>query len=442
MQRLPFRSLVATLIATVSLWASHHTVIINAKIFDGVHEKLIVGKKVLVENNIITRIADDVNETDATIIDAHGNVLIPGLIDAHTHLMVVDDFESAIYKDDQVYIAAVATEAAKRMLLRGFTTVRDAGGPVGGLKRAIDEGIVPGPRILPSNAFISQTAGHGDFNSAESYLSPHFTGIPDKADIYGWVKIADGVPEVQKAAREVLRSGATQLKVMASGSVTGAHDPIDATEFTYEELKALVTEADHWGTYVMVHAYGDRAVRNAIKAGVRSIEHGSMVNPDTLEMMKEKGIWLSPQCIASSKSVEEVGLKGTPAEPKFLEVKRNADKVFKLAKKYGLKIAWGTDTFGSLEFQAAQSEEFIARKAYFSDIEILRQVTSQNAQLLKLSGKRHPYQEGELGVIKEGAYADLLIVKGNPLKDVTILAHPETNILLIMKDGKVYKDAL
>jgi len=445
MNRLFYICISALITLTTALSASQgkEILITHAKIFDGMHNTLIEGRSILIKNNIITKIDTGIKPgTHTTVIDAKDHVLMPGLIDAHTHLMVVDDFEKAIYKDDQVYIAAVATEAAKRMLLRGFTTVRDAGGPVGGLKRAIDEGLVPGPRILPSNAFISQTGGHGDFNSAKSYLSPHFTGIPDKSEIYGWVKIADGVPEVQKAAREVLRSGATQLKVMASGSVTGAHDPIDATEYTYEELKALVTEAAHWGTYVMVHAYSDNAVRNAIKAGVKSIEHGTLVKHETLKLMKDKEIWLSPQCIASSKSVEEIGLKGTPAEPKFLEVKRHADKTFKIARKYGLKIAWGTDTFGSLEFQAAQSEEFIARKPYFSDLEILKQVTSENAELLALCGKRHPYQEGALGVIREGAYADLIIVKGNPLKDVTLLAHPNENLLLIMKDGKVYKDAL
>ena len=415
----------------------------NVKIFDGETQHLISGEKVLIKGNKIAKIAKKIPiNTDTKVINAHGMVLMPGLIDAHTHLMVVDDFETAIYKDDQMYIGALATEAAKRMLLRGFTTVRDAGGPVEGLKRAIDNGIVSGPRILPSNAFISQTAGHGDFNTATSYLSPHFAGIADKAEIYGWVKIADGVPEVQKAAREVLRSGASQLKVMASGSITGAHDPLDATEYTYEELKAIVTEAEHWGTYVMVHAYSDNAVRNAIKAGVKSIEHGLLVKPETLQLMKNKGIWLSTQCISYSKEAKELGIANTPMEPKFNEAKKGAEQTYALAKKYGLKLAWGTDTFGSLELQATQSDEFTARAKYFSSYEILHQVTGLNAELLGLSGKRHPYQEGALGVIKEGAYADIILVKGNPLKDVTLLAHPKENISLIMKDGKIYKNQI
>ncbi len=415
----------------------------HVKIFDGKHDALIKGKDVLVENNKIVKIAPKiVTNKMTTIIDGGDNVLMPGLIDAHTHLMVVDDFESAIFKDEQSYIGALAAEAAKRMLLRGFTTVRDAGGPVGGLKRAIDEGVIRGPRIFPSNAFISQTAGHGDFDTAMSYLSPYFTHTLNKAEVYGWVKIADGVPEVQKAAREVLRSGASQLKVMASGSITGAHDPLDATEYTYEELKAIVTEAKHWGTYVMVHAYSDAAVRNAIKAGVKSIEHGLLVKPETLQLMKEKGVWLSTQCISYIKEPKELGIAGTPMETKFLEAKKGAEQTYRLAKKYGLKLAWGTDTFGSLEMQAAQSDEFIARSKYFSSLEILKQVTSLNAELLALSGKRSPYREGKLGVIDKNAYADMIIVKGDPTKDVTLLAHPEKNIVLIMKDGNIYKNRL
>ncbi|WP_456374431.1 amidohydrolase family protein [Thiolapillus sp.] len=420
-----------------------HIVFKNVRIFDGSHETLIDGKKLLVTNNKITRIAADLEiPGDARVIDGGGRILMPGLIDAHTHLMVTAPFEDVIYKQEPTYVGAVAVKAARAMLMRGFTTARDAGGPVSGLKRAIDEGIVPGPRIFPSNAFISQTAGHGDFDSANTYLSPYFTGALNKAEVYDWVKIADGVPEVQKATREVLRSGASQIKVMASGSITGAHDPIDVTEYTLEELKAIVTEAAHWGTYVMVHAYSDQAVRNAIEAGVKSIEHGLLVEPETLKLMKEKGIWLSTQCISYSKEASELGLTGTPAEAKFNEAKKGAERTYALAKKYGLKLAWGTDTFGSLEMQATQSEEFRARAKYFSSPEILRQATSLNGQLLALSGKRTPYPDGKLGVIEEGAYADLLIVDGNPLQDVTLLADPASNIHLIMKDGEIYKNTL
>ncbi len=415
----------------------------NIKIFDGKSEQLKSGYDVLVKNNKIAQIAKGITaDQNTTIIDAGGRVLMPGLIDAHTHLMVVDSPEKSIYTDTQTYIGALASQAAKEMLLRGFTTVRDAGGPVGGLKRAIDEGVISGPRIFPSNAFISQSGGHGDFDSSMSYLSPHFTGIANKAALFGWVNLADGVPEVQKAAREVLRSGASQIKVMLSGSIMGAHDPIDVTEYTYDELKAIVTEAEHWGTYVMVHAYSDEAVRMAIKAGVKSIEHGLMIKPETFQLIKEKGIWYSTQFLSYGKTPEEFGIQGTPAAPKLAAANAVADKAFKLAKKYGVKMSWGTDVFGSLELMAEQSKEFAARAKYFSNIEILRQVTSLNGELLALSNRRNPYPDAKLGLIEKGAYADIIIVEGNPLKDVTLLGKPAKNIKLIMKDGKVYKNTL
>ncbi len=417
---------------------------INVQIFDGKSEELITGHDVLVEGNRIRKVAPRIRvNRPVTVVDGQGKVLMPGLIDAHTHLMAVKSFDEAIYRYEPTYIAAVATETARRTLMRGFTTVRDAGGPVMGLKRAIDEGVVPGPRIFPCNAFISQTGGHGDFNPSMTYLSRHFAGRLDKAYLFGWTITADGVGEVRKAAREVLRSGASQLKVMGSGSVTGAHDPLDVVEYSPEELRAIVQEAANWGTYVMVHAYSDAAVRAAIEAGVRSIEHGLMASPETFKLMKEKGVWLSTQCLNYTRDVDEFGVKMPPnVVAKFREAKRSADRAYRLAKRIGVKVAWGTDLLGSLDVHNAQSLEFIARREYFSDIEILRQVTSLNGQLLALCGRRSPYPEGQLGVIAEGAYADVLIVDGNPLEDVTILANPSRNIRLIMKDGLIYKNTL
>jgi len=431
------------LFLTVGAYAGNY-LFTNIKIFDGKSNRLIEGKKVLVIGNKIAKIAPkiDVNKS-VEIIDGKGAVVMPGLIDAHTHLMVVKPFDQAIYTYEPTYIASLATEAARRMLMRGFTTVRDAGGPVMGLKRAIDEGVVPGPRIFPSNAFISQTGGHGDFDTSMTYLSRYFSGQMDKAYLFGWTMTADGVPEVRKAVREVLRSGASQIKVMGSGSITGAHDPLDVVEYTPKEMRAIVEEAQKWGTYVMVHAYGDKAVRMAVEAGVKSIEHGLMASPETLKMMKKKGVWLSTQCLNYSKNVEDFGVE-MPANvaAKFNEAKKSAERVYGLAKKYGLKLAWGTDTFGSLEVQDTQPDEFVARKKYFSDLEILKQVTSLNGELLALSGRRSPYPDGKLGVIEEGAYADILIVDGDPTKDVSLLAKSKKHIRLIMKDGKVYKNTL
>jgi imidazolonepropionase-like amidohydrolase len=214
------------------------------------------------------------------------------------------------------------------------------------------------------------------------------------------------------------------------------------TQYTFEEIKAIVTEAENWGIYVAAHAYTDVAVQQCIKAGVKSIEHGPFLKEETLKMMAENGVWLSPQVYLFAMTPEELKITGTPAEEKMRKVNEESELVMKLAKKYNVNIAWGTDLFGPLEKQALQPLEFIARTKYFSNIEILRQATSGNAKLLKLSGKLHPYQEGELGVIEEGAYADLLVVDGNPLEDITILSNPGKNLKLIMKDGKIYKNTL
>ena len=218
--------------------------------------------------------------------------------------------------------------------------------------------------------------------------------------------MADGVPEVQKAAREVLRTGASQIKVMAGGGVSSYFDPLDTTQYTFEELKAIVTEAEHWGTYVAVHAYTDFAVQQCIEAGVKTIEHGPFLQEETIKLMAKKGIWLQPQTYLFTMTPETLNIVGTPAEPKMRMVNEESDKVMKLAKKYKVKVAWG------------------------------------NAELFMLSGKRHPYQEGALGVIREGAYADVLLIDGNPLKDIELMFNPKKNFNLIMKDGKIYKNTV
>jgi imidazolonepropionase-like amidohydrolase len=386
------------------------TLITNVNIFDGRSDQLAVGMDVLVEGNLVEEIGEGLQASSgATVIDGGGRTLMPGLLDSHVHLMLTDHPHVSIYERSWAYVGAKAAAGAKAMLLRGFTTVRDVGGPVGGLKKAIDEGLVEGPRVLPSGPYISQTSGHADLETSEYKLSPYFTGIPDKAEILGWGFIADGVPEVQKAAREALRTGATQLKVMAGGGVSSFYDPLHTTQYTKEELAAIVTEAAHWGTYVAVHAYTDAAVRQCIEAGVMSIEHAPFLTEKTLKLMAEEGVWMSPQAYLFGMTPEELNI---------------------------------VDLFGPLEKQALQPLEFKARAKFFSNLEILRQATSLNAELFELSGELHPYQEGPLGVIEEGAYADLIVVDGNPLDDIEIMTDPRRNFLLIMKDGVIYKNEL
>lgn len=414
----------------------------NVIIFDGVSEELIEGA-VLVENNQIMKVGVGLEvPPGAVTVDGKGHTLMPGLTDAHVHLMLNDSPANSIYEDPWVYAGAKAVACAEAMLMRGFTTVRDVGGPAGGLAAAIDEGIVPGPRVYPSGPFISQTSGHGDLETSKFKLSPYFTGIPDKLEIFGWGYVADGPTEVIKAAREVLRTGATQIKVMAGGGVSSYFDPLDTTQYTVDELRSIVTEAENWGTYVLVHAYTDKAVRNCIEAGVRCIDHGPFLTEETLKLMAEKGVWLTPQAYLFGMTPEELKIVGTPSEPKMRQVNEGSAQLLRMAKKHKVKIAWGTDLFGPPEKQAQQPLEFTARLDAFSPYEILVQATSANAELFAMCGKRNPYTEGPLGVIKPGAYADMILVRGNPLKDLNFLTDPERNLLLIMKDGVVYKDTL
>ena len=421
--------------------ASVATLIKGAAIFDGRGPDLIAGSDVLIENGMITAIGAGLSAPDAQVIDADGLTLIPGLTDAHTHIMWHDEIDELIYGSPHEYTGAMAAEGARRMLMRGFTTVRDAGGPSFGLKRAIDSGVLAGPRILPSGFFISQTSGHGDFEPRMNYLSPHFTGQLDPAYLRGWTITADGKAEVMKAAREALRYGASQLKIMGSGSITGAHDPLDVTEFTLEELQAIVAEAQKWGTYAKIHAYSDASVQNALTAGVRSVEHGLFASEESMQMMKQKDVFFSTQYLTYAANPEDTGLTGD-ALPKFMQAKAGATEGYQRAKAFGLKVAWGTDILGTIDKGPFQSLEFVARTAYYTPTEILKQATSGNAELFERSGPRHPYRAGPLGVIAEGAYADLLLVNGNPLDDIALLTKPDDTLALIMKGGTIHKNIL
>jgi imidazolonepropionase-like amidohydrolase len=416
----------------------------NVRIWDGKADAVSAQTKVLVVGELIAEVSPTATTgPGATVIDGGGRVLMPGLIDAHTHLMLnAATAAESVYEESWSYAGAKAVAAAEAMLLRGYTTVRDVGGPVGGLKRAIDEGLVSGPRIFPSGPYITQTSGHGDLETSAERPSPYFTGIPDKAALFGWAFLADGVPEVQKAAREVLRTGATQIKVMAGGGVSSYYDPLHTTQYTVEELRAIVTEAEHWGTYVVVHAYTDAAVRAAVEAGVKCIDHGPFISEEVLAMMAEKGVWLSPQAYLFGLTPEELGIMGTPSEPKMVQVNEGSANLMRWAKQHGVNIAWGTDLFGPPAKAVLQPQELLARLEYFSPVEILRQATSENARLLELSGKLHPYRAGPLGVVAPGAYADLLLVDGEPLEELELFADWEANLRLILKGGVVAKNTL
>ena len=329
--------------------------------------------------------------------------------------------------------ATVATESA-RTLLRGFTSVRDAGGPIFELKAAIDAGKMPGPRIWPSGAFVSQTSGHGDLRQPHE-RSRRFFGKPSMAEEMGATFIADGRDEVLTAVRENLRMGASQIKLMAGGGTSSAYDPVDVTQYTFDEMRAAVEAAEDWGTYVTVHAYTVRAVRRAIEAGVKCIEHGQLLDEDTLKLMAERGIWLSTQTLrASTEDMDP--LRREKRKP----VIEGQARTIAAAKRSGVRMAWGTDFLFDPALNVEQNAYILLLREWFTPAEILKMVTHDNAELLALSGLRSPYQ-GRLGVVEAGALADLLLVEGNPLTDLEVVADPERNFVVIVKDGRIVKRA-
>lgn len=407
----------------------------NVRVFDGSATALSVPTNVLVRGNVIAAIGPEAIPTAATkTIDGRGRTLMPGLIDVHVHLtfgaLTMAELASPDLTPAKAGEAAAAN--ATQTLMRGFTSVRDVGGPIFEVKKMIDAGRIPGPRIWPSGPTVSQTSGHGD------YRLPHegprrWTGKASQAELLGAGYIADGRDEVLAATREALRGGASQIKMMAGGGTSSAYDPLDVTQYTLDEMKAAVEAAEDWGTYVTVHAYTPRAVRRAIEAGVLSIEHGQLLDEDTLKLIAERGIWLSLQRLQDS-TPEMTPLRREKREP----LMEGQQRVWPLAKRLGVKLAWGTDFLFDPQQNAEQNSYILRLKPWFTSAEILKLVTHDNAQLLALSGLRSPYK-GQLGVVKEGALADLILVNGDPIANIDLLADPARNFAVIMKDGMVYK---
>ncbi|MFZ7097082.1 amidohydrolase family protein [Luteimonas dalianensis] len=411
----------------------------QVRVLDVEHGVLGEPTDVLVRGNRIAAIGDGARSgagPDVHVIEGRSRTLMPGLIDVHWHstftAVTIPDL-LAPDANPETIDAAVAAES-QRTLLRGFTSVRDAGGPVFELKAAIDAGQVQGPRIWPSGAFVGQTAGHGDIRLPHE-RSRRFFGQASVAEERGITFIADGRAEVLTAVRENLRMGASQIKVMAGGGTASAYDPVDVTQYTLDEMRAAVEAAEDWGTYVTVHAYTSRAVRRAIEAGVKCIEHGQLLDDDTLELMAERGIWLSTQILSPSTEA---------MDPLWREKRRpvieGQARAIAAAKRAGVRIAWGTDFLFDPAGNVEQGAYILALREWFTPAEILKMVTHDNAELLALSGLRSPYQ-GRLGVVEEGALADLLLVEGDPLADLEVLADPERNFTVIVKDGQVVKGA-
>ena len=414
----------------------------NVRIFDGTGTSLSAPSNVLVRGNRIERISSAPIALDPTaggvVIDGGGRTLMPGLIDAHWHTMLVRPSFPELLTIDLGYLNVQGAAEATATLMRGFTTVRDVGGPAFGLKRAIDEGVLPGPRIYPSGAMITVTSGHGDFR--QSFEVPRTIGAPlSRGEQLGAAMITDGPDEVTVRVREQLMQGASQIKLTAGGGVASPHSPLDASTFTEAELRAAVEAAANWGTYVTVHAYTSASIQRAIAAGVQCIEHGHLMDEATARMMAEKGVWLSMQPLPDE--LAEAFPPGSEQRAKAVEVFAGTPKTYALAKKYHIKTAWGTDVLFSPALARQQGGLLAKIATWFTPAEALAQATGTNAQLLALSGKRNPYP-GKLGVVEEGALADLLLVDGNPLENIALVADPARNFQVIMKDGKIYKNTL
>jgi imidazolonepropionase-like amidohydrolase len=429
----------------------------NVNVFDGKTAKLTIGRNVLVEGNLIETISSEPITVDeaAIVIDGGGRTLMPGLIDGHAHVMINAHFDTVEKNLDSYDLAYRSALVARRFLLDGFTALRDMGGPTFALQRNIDAGILIGPRVYPSGAFISQTSGHGDFRDrADGGFSLQQPGDLSNFERMGIGNVADGVPEVLKATRLNLRNGATQIKIMGGGGGSSRFDPIDTTQYSAEEICAIVEASADWGTYVAAHTFTDRAVNRLLDCGVKSFEHGYFLSEATMKRIAKEGAYMVPQMWGISPDLAKNPLMPPDKVPmvkalgeKFRDFGRNL-------LKHDVKVVFASDYVGVFaDAERARRYEIWWRTQTFdSNFEVLKQLTSQAGELLALSGPRNPYKAGPQGVVEEGAYADLILVDGNPLEDISVIggtdkwfdADPEFKLIptlhLVMKDGKIYRN--
>ncbi|MFZ5451150.1 MAG: amidohydrolase family protein [Thermodesulfobacteriota bacterium] len=402
----------------------------NCSLLDTTLGQLLPEHHVLVEGARIKEVSDrPLKAGQAEVIDLAGRTLMPGLCDAHVHVTAVEADFTKIELMSPAYVTARAALILREMLGRGFTTVRDAGGADWGLAQAVQEGLLPGPRILYSGHALSQTGGHGDIRPRGEGRHPR--PFPTVGTLG---RICDGLTEVRRAARDEIRKGAHQLKIMASGGLASPTDPLDYTQFSLEEMQAIVAEAEAAQTYVMAHVYTSRAIKRALSAGVRSIEHGNLIDPETLDLLVAKEAFLVPTLATYGMLSREGREAGFPP--------KNLDKVqwmherglaaLEEAHRRGARLAFGTDLLGPMHRH--QSLEFSLRRQVQQPQDIIRSATSRCAQLFNLTG--------QIGIIAPGAYADLLVVDGDPLADLSLLQDQGRHLSVIMKEGKFFQNRL
>jgi len=414
--------------------------ITGVTIFDGKSETLLVDHDVLIEGNLIAQVGKNLQaDTKTHVIDGGGRTLMPGMIDIHTHLCVQNGLAEGRDNWDQMAMGAMTAALLGDFLQQGFTTVRDLGCNTLGIAKAVRLGRINGPRVFSSGGWLSQTGGHADLGRFNDPLHDAM----DDLERAGQNHVVDGVPEVMKAARHNFRGGATQLKVMAGGGVSSEFDPLHVTQYSLQELQAIVGVAQDYGSYVSAHAYHDRSINRAIDAGVKVIEHAFLASEETVKRMGEEGIILSLQAEMSYTAFahpEQITFFSPDQQAKAAQIHTGVVQLTEWARKYAVKTATGGDMFGQ-DFDNRQADNVITTtRLGYSNLEALQFTTANAADVLMMSGQMNPYREGALGVIKEGAYADMIIVDGNPLEDISVLKRDK--VLLVMKDGVIYKNAL
>lgn len=410
---------------------SNRIAIINAHVIDTSQSAPTETCSILIEDGDFVDILPGGGAIgDAEIIDAGGRFALPGLIDCHAHPFLADANIGRLKDVPPTLMTARAANIMRRMLMRGFTTIRDAAGGDWGIKRAVEDGEIDGPRMFIANRALSQTGGHGDMRSLTDDTEPCRC-----ASALAYTSVtADGVDCVRKAVREQLRQGADQIKIFVSGGVSSPHDPLDKDQYSPEEIRVIVEEAKRRGTYVMAHAYGASSIRTAVECGVRTIEHGNMIDEEAAALAAEKGAYVVPTLVTYAvleEAARDSGWSEAMLE-KLAVVQKAGLNSIRICKAAGVKLGFGTDLLGDTFDE--QSREFLIRAEVETPREVLNSATRVNAEILR--------EEGRLGVIAPGAVADLILADANPLDDLSVLQGQGENLSLIVKQGKIFKNTL
>ena len=407
----------------------------NAHLLDPQRAELLEDHHILVEDGVVREVSDKpIHSPSARAIDVKGRTVMPGLIDLHVHVIAVELNLARHVHMPNVLVTLRSVPILRGMLRRGFTTVRDAGGAGFAFKQAVDSGLAQGPRLFVSGRALSQTGGHGDMRARSDYMGNGDGVCATCVRVGALARVADGVDAVRKAVREELQMGADQIKIMASGGVASPTDPVGAFGYSEDEIRAIVAEAQGRDTYVMAHAYTAAAIARAVRCGVRTIEHGNLVDAPTAGLMAELGAYVVPTLVTYDALANEGESLGLPSESvaKVASVREAGLRSLEIYKAAGVKMGYGSDLLG--ESQRLQSDEFRLRAEVLSPAEAIASATTVGAEVLGMGDR--------LGRLVPGALADLLVVDGNPLRDIGCLLGQGERIPLVMKEGVVQFDEL